>query len=77
MAEAAIGAEVELRLGAACSNRGLWPRPIKEEVERLEQRLGSMQVWGKCESGRRWDLGAWLGKAGHIYCAQRVSLPAL
>ena len=43
-AEAAVGAEVELRLTAACSNRGLWPRPIKEEFERLEQRLGSLQV---------------------------------
>lgn len=39
-----MGAEVELRLAAACSNRGLWPRPIREEVERLEQRLGGMQV---------------------------------
>ena len=43
-AEAAVGAEVELRLAAACSNRGLWPRPIREEVERLEQRLGGLQV---------------------------------
>ena len=47
-AEAAVGAEVELRLAAACSNRGLWPRPIREEVERLEQRLGGLQV------GSRW-----------------------
>ena len=43
-AEAAVGAEVELRLSAACTNRGLWPRPIKEDFERLEQRLGSLQV---------------------------------
>ena len=31
-AEASIGREVELRLTAACSNRALWPLPIREEV---------------------------------------------
>lgn len=39
-AEAAVAAEVEARMAAVGGNRALWPAEAKDEVARLEEKVG-------------------------------------
>ncbi|GIL82516.1 hypothetical protein Vretifemale_11337 [Volvox reticuliferus] len=44
VAESSIAAEVERRCGAALSSRALWPPALRDEVDRLEARVGKAEA---------------------------------
>jgi hypothetical protein len=45
-AEAAVASEVESRMAAVGGNRALWPGAAREEVERLEEKVGGSGLGG-------------------------------